>query len=164
MSVTFGLPISVQFMSNPSCIQKIPCFLSRYISSIFHCSIRVSGHVPVDCLQSISNYSNHAMCKRGGGGSRGHTGGKIFVRVRAQNYFGVPFIEPIWGQIPGPSPVSAPKGDFGDKIHGSCGRTTSKPQLGSVRWPNHILVKGVPRFLSLWVDSNFWVRLVPLFQ
>ena len=74
MSATFGLLISVWFLSNPWFIRQIICFFCRYLSSVFHCFGKLRGKFPVDCLQSIYNDSVRAMRKLGGGGW-GHAGG-----------------------------------------------------------------------------------------
>ena len=75
MSVTFGLPISVRFLSDPCFISKIPCFLRRYISSVFHCAGNIHGRVPVYSLWSVAKDSVCAMSEQEGGG-QGHAGGK----------------------------------------------------------------------------------------
>ena len=46
----------------------IPCFLRRYLSSIFHCAGNVHGWVPIYCLQSLANDSARAIHVQGGGG------------------------------------------------------------------------------------------------
>ena len=85
-------------------------------------------------------------------------------RVCARNCSGAQFIAPSRGPIPGHSPAPGPAGDWGGELRGSYGSATSQPRFWSGRWPNHVLVKGVPRVLSLWVDSNPWVQLEPPYR
>ena len=65
-----------------------------------------------------------AMRERGGGG-RGHAGENNLLGVCPQNYYGAKFISPSLGLIPGFSPVTGPAGDWGGKLHISCGSMTS---------------------------------------
>ena len=46
MSVTFDLPISVWFLSDPWFILQIPCFLCQHFPSIFLCSGNICGGYP----------------------------------------------------------------------------------------------------------------------
>ena len=82
MLVTFGLPISVQFLSNPYFIGQIPWFLCQCLSSVLQCAGNIRGRVPIDCLRSIAKESERAMRKWGGGG---YSDGKSFCAgVRAK--------------------------------------------------------------------------------
>ena len=53
----------------------------------------------------------------------------VCVTVYVQNYSSVRFILPSQGPIPGPIMVNGPSGEWGGKIHGSCGITTSQTRL-----------------------------------
>ena len=92
------------------------------------------------------------------GVGRGLSGGENLTRVSAQNYSVAQFIAPIKCLIPGPSPVPGPARVWGCKIHGSCVSTTLQPQFWSGQLPIYVRVKGFPQVLSLWVNSNLWVR------
>ena len=73
MSVTSGLPISVQFLSDfcpiPGFYTKIPAFYTDIFLFAFCCAGNVCDWVPVDCLVSVSNDSVREM--RGEGGRAG---------------------------------------------------------------------------------------------
>ena len=89
----------------------------------------------------------------------GEEGGVMHVErtcswVCTRNYSGAWLITPSRGPI-------IIRGKDAYDIHRACGSTTPRPQLQSGRWPNHVLVKGFPRFLSLWVGSILKVQLVP---
>ena len=73
MLVTFGLPFSVRYLSDPCFIHQIFWFLRLYVSSIFYCSGNVSGWIIIYYLRSIDDDSAY---KREGG--QGHVGGKNF--------------------------------------------------------------------------------------
>ena len=163
MLVTFGLLVSVLFISDPWFILQIPWFLHQYISSVLHCAGNVCGQVTVHCLWLVTKDKSRAMSKWGGGG-RGHAGGEMFCAGVHKNYSGAQFLSSGQGLILGPSTVPGPTGDWGDKLHGSCRSKTSRPRLWYGRWPNYVHVKGAPRKISPQVDSNLWVWLVPLFQ
>ena len=95
-------------------------------------------------------------------GQGGEEGGVIQVEITCswvctRNYSSAWLITPSRGPI-------IIGGKYAYDIHGSCGSTTPRPQLRSGRWPNHVLLKGFPIFLSLWVDSILKVQLVPLPQ
>ena len=95
------------------------------------------------------------MWTRGGAGS---CRWKKFEQVCAQNYYGEIFIAPSQGPIPGPIPDPGPIGDWGGNLWGLCGIKFSRPPLWSLRWPKHVLVKGISQFLLPWFESGLWVQ------
>ena len=91
-----------------------------------------------------------AQCAYKGGVGWGHADGDCFTRVCMQNYSGSKFIAPSQVPILGTSTAPCTTGKWGDKLHGSCGSTTSQPQLISGYWLNHILVKrGSSSFVAM---------------
>ena len=69
MSVTFGLPVSVRFPSDPWFIRRNPCFLRRYFFSVFLFSGNLRGWVSIYCLHSWPWRACVWFANRGGGGS-----------------------------------------------------------------------------------------------
>ena len=69
MLVTFGLPISVQFLSNPYFYAKIPAFYaqtSSFYANIclyfFDCDGGVCGRLPIGYLCTVPNDNYRAIC------------------------------------------------------------------------------------------------------
>ena len=62
------LILASRFQFDPCFILRIPWFLCRYFSSVFHSASHVRGWVYVDFLQYVTKESLHALRKQGGGG------------------------------------------------------------------------------------------------
>ena len=77
------------------------------------------------------------------------------MRVCARNYSDIEFIAQSRGRSWAPGLVPGTSGDWGCELPGSCGSTTSRPRLQSIRWPIYVRVRRVPRVLSPWFDSKF---------
>ena len=72
MLVTFGLTISVWFLSDPRFIRLIPYFLCPYLFSAFHCAGNICDQVSVECLRYLANDNMHTMHRQGEGGLGAH--------------------------------------------------------------------------------------------
>ena len=70
------------------------------------------------------------MCKQGRWVG-GHSGGKKITQVSVRNVSGAQFIAPRRGLDLGISNFPGPTRARGGRIRGSCGSTTSQPQLRS---------------------------------
>ena len=103
LSFTFGLQISVQFLSNPWFIRQIPCLLRMSISFLFRCSSNVRGKVPIDCLWSVSNDSVcNTRMKGGKAGSfwwQNKLCGCAWKIILACDYTILEIIHSVWGDI-----------------------------------------------------------------
>ena len=98
MSVTFGLPILVQFLSDPCFILQITCLLHRHFTSLLHCLGKILGWVHVYCLWSSTKESARAMNKQVGEGGIMQVA-KILARnllrqAEAQSWVSVRFLVP----------------------------------------------------------------------
>ena len=78
MSVTFGLVISVQFLSGPCFIRWIPWFLRLHIFFVFHCAGNLQGWVTAYFLWSVSKCS----ANEGEGGDAGSKNAFVGVRTK----------------------------------------------------------------------------------
>ena len=106
MSVTFGLPISVQFLSDL-------WFIGRYLSSVFRCARNVRVNVPLIFLRSLAKDSTRDTRIREGEGSHAD-GNNVFAQVCAWNDSGARCIAPSRGTILGPGPVTGHAGGDGE--------------------------------------------------
>ena len=101
MSATFGLLISLQFLSNPCFVYRKSWFYDNLFIFVFHCFINLCGRVPVSCIWYIVNHSARTM--HGQGGSEiPHWWQKNCVSVRTKLFWRAIY-PPSRGPIPGPS-------------------------------------------------------------
>ena len=113
MLVTFGLPITVQFLFDTCFILQIRCFLRQYFSYVFQCAIKLHGWVPVDFLLSVVKDRERMMRKLGGWG---RDDGETICEGVCANDSGVKIIVPIQRIIKGTSTVPGPAGYYGGKL------------------------------------------------
>ena len=126
MLVTFGPPISVQFLSDPCFVRQISYFLCQYMSFVFHCAGNIRGQVPVDCLWSIANDIMYVM--RGRGGGRSGRWENNFAGVRAELFWhGIYFAKPRLN--PESQSISRSRKGLGRRDLRIMRDITSRPQL-----------------------------------
>ena len=151
MSVTFGLPIYVQFLSYLWFIYQNPWFLCQYI----YFSTWLGPSIP-SMLCSKRQHARGAQTRRE---SRGILVGKCFAIVCIKIYYGTPFIAPSQGPIPSPSPSPGPAGNLETELNRLCGSTTARQRLWYGHWSNQVRVKWVPCVFLPWVESKSQLRL-----